>query len=188
MNRQHLFPSPVWQDQLDNKTENDELIKIAYQMRDADPVGADRSNVGGYHSVPFQNIPIIQNHIMNMARLIVAEYGFEEEPEMQSAWFNINGPNSVNSQHNHPQAFLSGVYHVKANEQSGPLRFHRNPSDAFIIQSMSTITELNQLNSPIAVVPAIPGQLLIFPAWLMHSVDPNKDKEDRISIAFNISL
>ena len=49
MNRQHLFPSPVWQDQLDNKTENDELIKIAYQMRDADPVGADRSNVGGYH-------------------------------------------------------------------------------------------------------------------------------------------
>ena len=45
MNRQHLFPSPVWQDQLD--ANNDELIKIAYQMRESDPVGADRSNVGG---------------------------------------------------------------------------------------------------------------------------------------------
>ncbi len=33
---------------------------------------------------------------------------------------------------------------------------------------------------------AFPGRLLIFPAWLRHSVPANDGQTDRISISFNL--
>ena len=30
-----------------------------------------------------------------------------------------------------------------------------------------------------------PGRIVLFPAWLSHSVPANRTKEERISIAFN---
>ena len=178
---------PIWQDHL-SSVDHDELIRMAYAARDADPDGLKKSNVFGYHSKQFREIPLLQDEIINRAKVVVSEYSFVKTPRIQSAWFNIGNGNATNSQHNHPKAFLSGVYHLKTTEQSGPIRFHRGPTDAFIIQSMSKATELNELNSSVAVVPAVAGQLLIFPSWLEHSVDANSDDEDRISIAFNIVL
>lgn len=178
---------PIWKDNL-TSVDNDKLIRIAYATRDADPDGIKKSNIFGYHSGQLREIPLLQDEIINRAQVVVSEYNFDKTPRMQSAWFNIGNKHARNSQHNHPKAFLSGVYHLKTTEHSGPIKFHRDPTDAFIIQSMSTATELNELNSPVAVVPAVAGQLLIFPSWLMHSVDPNSDDEDRISIAFNIVL
>tara|TARA_B100001059_G_scaffold82415_1_gene80500 strand:- start:1939 stop:2505 length:567 start_codon:yes stop_codon:yes gene_type:complete len=187
MKRTQLFAIPIWQDHL-SSTHHDELIQIAYATRDADPNGIKKSNRGGYHSAQFREIPLIQDEVINRAKEVVAQYNFAKAPHISSAWFNIsNGPNT-NSRHHHAKAFLSGVYHVKTTEHSGAIRFHRNPIDAYIVQSMSTATELNELNSPVAVVPAVAGQLLIFPSWAEHSVDANDDDEDRISIAFNIIL
>lgn len=187
MNKRFLFAMPIWQDQL-SSIDHDELIRIAYDSRDADPNGVKKSNAFGYHSATFREIPLLQDEIINRAKVIVSEYHFKQTPYIHEAWFNIGNKFARNLQHNHPNSFLSGVYHLKATEQSGSIRFHRNNTEAFIIQSTSTPTKLNELNSPIAVVPAVAGQLLIFPSWLMHSVDANTDDEDRISIAFNIIL
>ncbi len=30
------------------------------------------------------------------------------------------------------------------------------------------------------------GTLLLFPAWLAHSVDPNESAEERVSVSFNM--
>ena len=187
MKRSQLFAIPIWQDHLVS-IDHDELIRIAYATRDADPKGIKKSNRGGYHSPQFREIPVIQDEVINRVKEVVAQYNFDKTPHIQSAWFNISKGLDTNSRHMHAKAFLSGVYHVKTTEHSGAIRFHRNPIEAFIVQSMATATELNELNSPIAVIPAVAGQLLIFPSWLEHSVDANTDDEDRISIAFNIFL
>ena len=31
----------------------------------------------------------------------------------------------------------------------------------------------------------IPGRIIMFPAWLWHSVEPNKSDDIRISVSFN---
>ena len=31
----------------------------------------------------------------------------------------------------------------------------------------------------------IPGRIVIFPAWLWHSVEPNESNDIRISVSFN---
>ena len=35
---------------------------------------------------------------------------------------------------------------------------------------------------------AIPGRLIIFPAWLWHKVEPNQSNDIRISVSFNFIL
>ena len=37
-------------------------------------------------------------------------------------------------------------------------------------------------------VDPVDNQLIIFPAWIQHMVEPNMSEEDRVSIAFNIEI
>ncbi len=50
------------------------------------------------------------------------------------------------------------------------------------------VTELTAENTDQVVVKVKNGSLLVFPAWLPHSVDANGSKKVRISISFNIML
>jgi len=46
----------------------------------------------------------------------------------------------------------------------------------------------NELNSISASIKVNEGDLLIFPAYLPHSVEENKSDEDRVIISFNIDI
>ena len=46
----------------------------------------------------------------------------------------------------------------------------------------------NRLNSAEYLMYPEPGDLVIFPSWLKHYVEPNLNKDiERISISFNVS-
>jgi ectoine hydroxylase-related dioxygenase (phytanoyl-CoA dioxygenase family) len=48
------------------------------------------------------------------------------------------------------------------------------------------VSELSAENTDQVVVRVAPGTLLLFPAWLPHSVDANRSAERRISVSFNL--
>jgi uncharacterized protein (TIGR02466 family) len=48
------------------------------------------------------------------------------------------------------------------------------------------VTELTADNTDQVVVNVRDGILLLFPAWLVHSVDSNRSAEQRISVSFNM--
>ena len=48
--------------------------------------------------------------------------------------------------------------------------------------------EGNELNSNSASIKINEGDLLIFPAYLPHSVEENKSEEDRVIVSFNIDI
>jgi hypothetical protein len=48
------------------------------------------------------------------------------------------------------------------------------------------VTSLTAENTEQVVVRIKDGTLLMFPAWLRHSVDPNPGDRTRISLGFNI--
>ena len=50
------------------------------------------------------------------------------------------------------------------------------------------MTELSAHNTDQVVVKVSNGKLLMFPAWLSHSVAPNESAQMRISISFNLML
>jgi ectoine hydroxylase-related dioxygenase (phytanoyl-CoA dioxygenase family) len=48
------------------------------------------------------------------------------------------------------------------------------------------VTALTAENTDQVIVPVENGTLLVFPAYLPHSVDETKSDEERISISFNL--
>ena len=104
--------------------------------------------------------------------------------EITGFWANINAPGSGHKIHSHPNNFLSGVYYVETHEGADTINFHDPRSQASIIRP--PVTDLTAENTDQVVVKVKNGDLLVFPSWLPHSVDPNGSGKPRISISFNV--
>jgi uncharacterized protein (TIGR02466 family) len=86
--------------------------------------------------------------------------------------------------HTHPNNFLSGVYYVHVTGGADTINFHDPRPQTAIIRS--PVTELTAYNTDQVVLRIATGSLILFPAWLPHSVDANRSDRERISISFNL--
>ena len=101
-------------------------------------------------------------------------------------WAIINKKNNFNLEHTHPNNYLSAAYYVKAPENCGSFKV-TNPN--LISKERVTISDRKtELNQNIAHIKPNEGDLLLFPAYLPHSVGINESDEDRIVISFNIDI
>ena len=112
--------------------------------------------------------------------LEVDQQGFE----ISGCWANIGAQGSLHVAHHHANNFLSGVYYVNTPPGGNAITFH-DPRFQ-VEQIVPRIKKRNAHNSTAHTVTVHAGQLLMFPAWLTHSVPPNTNPEIRISISFNI--
>jgi uncharacterized protein (TIGR02466 family) len=110
------------------------------------------------------------------------------------SWFHITRRHGWFGVHNHPNAAWSGVYCVDAgrpdpgHEDSGKLTFlHPNASAA-----MHTDVGNESLQPPFNIQHVgyvlEPGQLVLFPSWLLHYVTPFVGEGERITVAFNCAF
>jgi len=103
---------------------------------------------------------------------------------MTGCWANVNAPGAAHRMHAHPNNFLSGVYYVQVQDGADTINFHDPRAQTGVIRP--TVTELTAYNTDQVVVSVSPGALIVFPAWLPHSVDANQSELVRISISFNV--
>jgi hypothetical protein len=106
-------------------------------------------------------------------------------------WFHVTRRGGFFGQHNHPNASWSGVYCVDPGrsdadrKDSGLLTF-LNP---MIACAMHTDAGNARMQLPyafhVANVRLEPGQLVLFPSWVLHDVKPFEGEGERITIAFN---
>jgi uncharacterized protein (TIGR02466 family) len=120
----------------------------------------------------------VEKLFKDWAESILEEKGFELV--LDSSWFNINPPGGENKPHTHPGAHWSGVYYVDKPQGSGNIQLY-DP----IVQRHPLIEPKNKTRKTSISVESETGGLIMFPAWLQHSVEVNTCKEDRISISFN---
>ena len=99
-------------------------------------------------------------------------------------WANVNPPGGRNSHHTHPNNYLSGVYYVSTPGNEGRIVFDDPRAQARVM--MPPITEFTAHNGNTITFDVKPGRMVLFPAWLTHSVPVNASGHDRISIAFNL--
>ena len=110
------------------------------------------------------------------------------------SWFHITRRGGWFGAHNHPNASWSGVYCVDdgqpdpGNPDGGKLTFlHPNP-----VAGMHTDPGNEALQPPFNLQHVgyllQPGQLVLFPSWLLHVVTPFTGGGERITVAFNCSF
>jgi len=99
-------------------------------------------------------------------------------------WATVNAPGAAHRMHSHPNNFLSSVYYVQVAEGADTINFHDPRPQSVIIHP--PVTELTAYNTDQVVVRVEEGMLLVFPAWLPHSVDANASERPRISVSSNL--
>jgi len=104
--------------------------------------------------------------------------------EITGCWANVLAKGASHRAHTHPNNFLSGAYYLRAPAGADTINFHDPRSQSGIIRP--PVTELTAENTDQVVVRVKNGTLLLFPAYLQHSVDANASDEPRISISFNV--
>ncbi len=192
----NLFPVPIFHYKIENYKEiNKELINYILRLKKKDKIGNNRSNIGGWHSPNFdlvkEETPInfINKFKDFLKNIIINEFGWEYLPNKQrivAMWAIINKKNSFNIMHNHQNCYLSASYYVKKPERSGDISFF-DPVEPKTYRYPEKEKGTFHSNQVVTLRPE-EGDLLIFPSYLYHSVEPNLSDEDRIVISFNIDL
>jgi uncharacterized protein (TIGR02466 family) len=184
-----LFPSFVWKADLKADVHqglNESLVRALDHMRQGEPalgLGQSWQSEQALHKLDeFHDLAGCINDSVDsvLEYLKVSSRAFE----ITALWANIGMPGAEHRMHCHPNNFLSGVYYVATHEGANTISFHDPRPQSGIIRP--PVTELTAENTDQVVVTVTNGTLLVFPAWLPHSVDVNRSERARISMSFNI--
>lgn len=196
------FPTIIFNIETNGTEElNAHLLDLTYAERERDAEGVERSNVralGAWHSKlllhheePYR--PLVDRIYAAGAR-ISKRMGYDKRKQLKigTMWSNINAPGSFNTSHIHPGAHWSGVYYLKMPEDGGDISF-KDPRTEHMMNAPAQDADVDPIQATwtsVSYTPE-PGQMLIFPSWLYHSVDVNMSKltgddADRVVIAFNL--
>jgi uncharacterized protein (TIGR02466 family) len=121
----------------------------------------------------------------------VAEFGrllFGEQLgwAIKEMWVNVLDTGGRQAMHNHANSFASGVVYLTETHDSARTVFMKSPGGHdFTLKNDHAGVETGPYNAEKWVSPApSPGDLILFPSYLMHAVPPNAGGR-RISLAFN---
>ena len=187
MTIQYLFPC-FFDLEKNCNIDNKPLVDYAYKNVCS---SVNVSNVGGYQSA---NLNLDDTNLNPLCTLVETKslnlcknLNIKNKIKITSMWFNINKKGNYNQAHAH-SGFISGVFYVKTNPNSGQIVF-RHPSQLhpYFMKDI----EVNEYHPSIAnewFFDPADCDLYLFPSYLEHYVLPNNTDEDRISFAFNIDI
>jgi uncharacterized protein (TIGR02466 family) len=186
---QEIFPTPLWVVDLQPaaaaalnaklKVEIERLI----EPRPKIPAGSNWQTPQDLHTKPAfaEFVKLVETAARGVARFLQVD---QYPMDITGCWANVNPPGSYHPMHHHPNNYLSGVYYLRTHAEANTINFLDPRPQAGIIRP--PVTGLTAENTEQVVVRVQDGTLLIFPAWLKHSVDPNRSAGLRISLGFNV--
>ena len=184
-----MFPTLVWKVELEAQLReriSARALPVLSLMRSKHPPlgpGQGWQSVHTLHTLEdFQDLVwCVRQAVAGILRFLRISY---EAFEITGCWATVLASGAEHRAHDHPNNFLSGVYYLRTQTGANTINFLDPRSQTGIIRP--PVAELTAENTEQVVVRVKDGTLLLFPAYLRHSVDANASKEERISISFNI--
>jgi len=188
MIRELHFPTPIYILDIKDQSLNLQLEKDVINWMNQDK-GITRTNVNGWHSTTDMHekseFKRLVNALYEAQKKIYIEEHLESEPFLGNMWANVNPPGGMNRAHQHPNSLWSGVYYIKATENSGDLKIDDPRNCASMIRPKQKQGKLPARLYRETHYKPVTGRCIMFPSWLMHCVDPNESNDIRISVSFN---
>tara|TARA_R110000851_G_scaffold25977_1_gene74178 strand:+ start:4443 stop:5024 length:582 start_codon:yes stop_codon:yes gene_type:complete len=185
-----IFSVNVYKEKLNIK--NKPLINYLLELKKQDSKGRKISNPTGWQSF---NIDAAQKIFLNLNKEIEKNFvnyinsiPLNNTFQITSMWGNINTYKDYNIAHTHGGSVISGIYYLKTPPNCGRLCFYNPAHEGIDYLWEYCIEKFTPQNSSSWKIDVEEGDLVLFPSWLKHGVEPNLNKkENRISLAFNIS-
>lgn len=105
---------------------------------------------------------------------------------LKEMWVNVMDPGGRQAMHNHANSFISGVVYLTPTHPQSRTVFMKSPGGHdFAFKNDHAGMTPSEYNADKWISPQPePGDLVLFPSYLMHAVPPNLG-ERRITMAFN---
>jgi hypothetical protein len=105
---------------------------------------------------------------------------------LKEMWVNVLDTGGRQAMHNHANSFISGVAYLTPTHPEARTVFMRSPggTDFSFKNDHAGITTGPYNADKWISMPPEPGDIVLFPSYLMHAVPPNPG-ERRITLAFN---
>lgn len=130
-----------------------------------------------------QAAALITPKVVEFGRLLFGENLGWAIKEM---WVNVLDTGGRQAMHNHANSFASGVVYLTETDDSARTVFMKSPGGhdfALKNDHAGVVTGPYNAEKWVSPLPS-PGDLMLFPSYLMHAVPPNAGAR-RISLAFN---
>lgn len=184
-----MFPTLVWKMELEARLRESiatkALASLGRMRADLPPLapGQGWQSVQTLHTLEeFRDlVSCVNRAVPGVLRFLHIGY---DRFEITACWASILARGAEHRMHQHPNNFLSGVYYVRTNPGADTINFHDPRNQTAIIRP--PVAALTAENTDQVVVSVKNGTLLLFPAYLLHSVAANASAEERVSISFNI--
>ena len=105
---------------------------------------------------------------------------------LKEMWVNLLDTGGRQAMHNHANSFISGVVYLTETHPSARTVFMKSPGGTdFAFRNDHAAVTPSAFSADKWISPQpVPGDLVLFPSYLMHAVPPNAG-ERRITMAFN---
>jgi Putative 2OG-Fe(II) oxygenase len=105
---------------------------------------------------------------------------------LKEVWVNVLDHGGRQAMHNHANSFISGVVYLTATHASSQTVFMKSPGGhEFSFKNDHAGVTPGQFSADKWVSPAPePGDMVLFPSYLMHAVPPNQGAR-RVTLSFN---
>ena len=105
---------------------------------------------------------------------------------LKEMWVNVLNTGGHQAMHNHANSFISGVVYLTPTHPDAQTVFMRAPGGTdFLFKNDHARMTQGEFNADQWISPApAPGDMVLFPSYLMHAVPPNQGPR-RITLAFN---
>ena len=187
-----LFPTMLWTFQIPKDTYSRINTGLRNKLDQLVAAAPDKNSRGGFlqtahdlHTLP--EMQELNGYFMNAVNEVIDILSTKtKDVEITGCWANIHPSDSNHQAHSHPNNFLSAVYYVTVPQGGREITFHDPRIQQYHLTP--TFEQSNAYNAEHLTVEVEEGMLLLFPAWLVHSVPGSTSNERRISIAFNINF
>jgi uncharacterized protein (TIGR02466 family) len=184
-----MFPTLVWKIQLEAQLQREIDTKVSARLKRLRSATPSLTPGHGWQSVQnlhtheeFRELVFcVRQAVTTILRFLRIGY---EAFEVTACWATVLAPGAEHKAHFHPNNYLSCVYYLQTHRGADTINFHDPRNQTAIIRP--PVSELTSENTDQVVLRVKEGTLLVFPAYLRHSVDANAGDKERISISFNI--
>ena len=188
-----LFATPVIVDQLADAAQLNAELEATILARMASDPGVRLSNQGGWqsrHNLPAWGGPAGKRVIEVATALATANTtnarGGVGVNWTVDAWANVSETGASNRSHVHGGSYWSAVYYVRVGEGEGGGLVLHDPRMPALRMHAPNLRFKDCGSEVLASIQPRAGLMVLFPAWLSHSVEPWDGSGSRISIAMNI--
>ena len=179
-----IFPIPVYVVKSDSDLiSKEEIEKVIQQGMQKNDGNSYTKNTYVFNGKLKKLKQFCEHHIKTYVKEVINP---KEELDfyITQSWLNITKPGEYHHDHSHQNSIISGVFYISTEEDDRILFTEPNFKTKELIRFEPK--EYNLWNSSTWFFPSITNELILFPSWMNHKVEPNeKATTDRISISFN---